>query len=284
MLETYFEAIRGRGKLRVARVGTGPAVVLLHGYPDNLQIWANLVPLLANRFEAFAFDWPGMGYSDSWRGGATPIHQADRVLELLDHWRVHRAHLVGLDMGGQPALVFAAKHQDRIASVTVMNSLIMWDADTSWELKVLRRFSWNRFFIGRFPRLVFRRAERTFLPGGVHLPAELRADLWEAFGRAEVRNFIIRMCAGYQGTLPRLPEIYRRIRCPTLLLWGQEDKHFPPVQAVRAHELISGSVLKILPGAKHWMPWHQADHLSQEISEFIELAASRADIRAQRLP
>src|SRR5687767_10928598 len=68
MLETAFEAVDGRGRVRVARAGKGPPVVLLHGYPENLQIWANLVPLLATRFEVFAFDWPGMGYSDPWPG------------------------------------------------------------------------------------------------------------------------------------------------------------------------------------------------------------------------
>jgi len=39
------------------------------------------------------------------------------------------------------------------------------------------------------------------------LPEELRHDLWESFRRESVRSFVARMCAGYQGTLPRLPEI-----------------------------------------------------------------------------
>ena len=59
----------------------------------------------------------------------------------------------------------------------------------------------------RLPGTVFRRAERTFLPRGDRLPADLRADLWDAFRRPEVRAFIAKMCAGYQGTLPRLPEL-----------------------------------------------------------------------------
>src|SRR5262249_44761067 len=141
------------------------------GYPDNLQIWEHLAPLLARRFEVIAFDWPGMGYSDPWRGGATPVHQARRLAQLLDRWGIARAHVVGHDMGGQPALAFAALHPDRIASLTVMNCLAMWDANTSWELMLLRRFQWNRIVIGRLPGAVFRRAERTFLRPGVVLSA-----------------------------------------------------------------------------------------------------------------
>ena len=48
------------------------------------------------------------------------------------------------------------------------------------------------------------RAEGTFLPKGRHLPAGLREDMWAAFRQQEVREFIIRMCAGYEATLRKL--------------------------------------------------------------------------------
>ena len=188
----------------MARLGAGPPLVLLHGYPDNLQIWCELAPRLADRFAVIAPDWPGMGYSEAWPGGATPFHMADRLLALLDAWGLDRVALAGLDMGGQPALAFAARHPERVSRLVVMNSLVQWDEATSWEIRILRRFGWNRLILRRLPRAVFRRAERTFLPRGVHLPPELRADLWSAFRRPEVRAFIAKMCAGYQGTLPQL--------------------------------------------------------------------------------
>ncbi len=77
-LSTSILEIEGR-KLRVARLGSGPVLVFLHGYPDNLQIWCNLLPLLSDKFETVAFDWPGTGYSDEWAGGSTPSHLADRT-------------------------------------------------------------------------------------------------------------------------------------------------------------------------------------------------------------
>ena len=61
---------------RVARVGTGPPLILLHGYPDNLQIWCDLVPRLAGVRQVIAFDWPGMGRSDNWPGGASNVGTA----------------------------------------------------------------------------------------------------------------------------------------------------------------------------------------------------------------
>ena len=72
-------------------------------------------PRLADRRRVIAFDWPGMGQSDAWPGGATPMHLADRLLSLLDGWHIERADVASLDMGGQPALVFAAKPGDATA-------------------------------------------------------------------------------------------------------------------------------------------------------------------------
>ena len=58
MLATTIETHGGR-ELRVARSGSGRPVILLHGYPDNLQVWSELAPRLAERCEVIAFDWPG---------------------------------------------------------------------------------------------------------------------------------------------------------------------------------------------------------------------------------
>ncbi len=269
MLDARVETLDGGRRLRVARLGSGPPLVLLHGYPDTLQLWCELAPRLADRFRVIAFDWPGMGGSDPWPGGATPVHMAERLLTLLDAWGIECASLAGMDMGGQPALVFAAKHPSRVRRLVVMNSLVLWDEATSWEIALLRKLGWNRLLLRRFPRAVFRRAERTSLPPGVRLPRGLRDDLWTSFERDEVRAFIVRMCAGYQASLPRLPDLYARISCPTLVLWGARDRHFPPAHAERLHSAIPGSRLDIVGGAEHWMAWHRADEVAGRIRGFL---------------
>jgi pimeloyl-ACP methyl ester carboxylesterase len=268
MLKTTLELAPNGRRVRVARSGSGDPLVMLHGYPDNLQIWCELAPRLACRFQTIAFDWPGMGRSDPWPGGVTPSHMADRLAELFEAWQSGPVTLVAMDMGGQPALAFAAKYPERVRRLVVMNSLVMWDQKTSWEIDVLRRYGWNRFLLRRLPRLVFERAVRTSLPHGVRLPAELRRDLWESFRQPSVRNFVARMCAGYQGTLPRLPEMCARIACPTLLLWGEDDRHFPPVHAERLQQLIVGARYELVPGAGHWMAWSRPEEVAERILAF----------------
>jgi pimeloyl-ACP methyl ester carboxylesterase len=255
-------------RLRIARLGNGPPLVMLHGYPDNLQIWSELASQLSDRFEAIAFDWPGMGYSEAWSGGTTPFHLADRLEVLFDQLRLERANLVAMDMGAQPALAFAANYPKRVLRLVVMNSLVLWDEKTSWEIEVLRKYGWNRFILRNFPRIVFTRAEKTFLPSGTKLSADLRTDMWSSFRKPEVRNFIARLCAGYQGTLPRLPQLYEQIACPTLVLWGERDQHFPIEHARRLSAAIAGSSLKIIPGGEHWMAWNLVDLVAPAIKVF----------------
>ena len=273
MLETEFEILENGKRLRIARLGSGSPILLLHGYPDNLQIWSELAPRLADHFKVIAFDWPGMGYSDAWSGGASPFQMSDRLLQLLNRWGIEKATIAGIDMGGQPALVFAALHPERVASLVVMNSLVLWDETTSWEIAILRRFGWNRLIIRHLPRIVFHRAEKTFLPAGISLPEDLRRDLWNAFKSRQVREFIVRMCAGYQGTLHRLPGLYSRITCPTLVLWGERDKHFPPPHAERLSAAIPNSKLAIIPQGEHWMPWYLAKEVADAIRTFSNVTS-----------
>jgi pimeloyl-ACP methyl ester carboxylesterase len=269
MLTTSIERHHGK-RLRVARMGTGPPLICLHGYPDNLQIWSEMAPTLAASYEVFAFDWPGMGYSESWPGGAAPEHQAERLLQLLDDWDLSRVSLLAIDMGGQPALVFAAKYPQRTASLVIMNSLVIPDEHTSWEIALLRKFGWNRFFLHRFPRSVFSRALQTFLPPEVKLSAEVRTDFWNAFRQPQVRRFVSKMCAGYQGRLPALPDFYEQIQAPTLILWAEQDGHFPPAHAKGLQQKIKHSEVRIVEGGKHWMPLYRSDELGKIIAGFLK--------------
>lgn len=268
LLATERRRLSNGKHLRIARLGHGPPIVFLHGYPENLQIWSRLAPLLADRFEVIAFDWPGMGYSDEWPGGATPQLLAKRLLMILDELNLLQLTIVGMDMGGQPALAFSSMYPDRIRRLVIMNSLVFGDEKTSWEIRLLRKFGFNRFALRTLPRLIFHRAERTFLPRGERIDDELKEDFWTSFSSPSVRRFISRMCAGYQGTLQQLPGLYESIRCPTLVLWAEHDKHFPVNQAIRLQETIPGSTLQIVPAATHWMPLTHARVLAESIAAF----------------
>ena len=195
------ESVDGR-QLRVARAGHGESLILLHGYPDTLHVWQPLFSRLAARYAVTAFDWPGMGDSEAWPGALSPTDLAHRLRTLLDHWGLQQATVIGADMGGQPALVLAALHPDRVRRVVVMNSLVLGDAPTSPEIAILRRLGLNRLIMAWLPGLVLSRCLRTFLAAGVELPRDVKDDVGRCWYRPEVRSTVARWCGDYEAALP----------------------------------------------------------------------------------
>lgn len=154
-------------------------------------------------------------------------------------------------------------------SLAILNSLVQWDEKTSWEIAVLRRFGWNRLALRYFPGVVFRRAVRTSLPAGDNLEAELYSDLWQSFRCRGVRDFIVRMCAGYQGTLPHLAQLYTTIQTPTLALWAEHDKHFPPQHGRALQAQLPNATFEVIPGANHWMVLTRAEEVAASLRAFF---------------
>jgi len=119
------------------------------------------------------------------------------------------------------------------------------------------------------PRAVFFRALRTFLPPGYKLSPELRGDLWDSFQRPEMRRFVVRMCAGYQGTLPRLKQLYPSIKTSALFLWAERDKHFPAAHGRKLAEIVPGAKFEEISKAGHWMALNLAKEVSPRILRFL---------------
>lgn len=267
----------GNGEtLRVARLGAGPPLLLLHGYPGNLQIFCRLAPLLAEDYAVIALDWPGMGYSSAWKGGTAPLQLAKRLCKILDFLGLEKVNLLGQDMGGQPVLAFAERYPERVGKVLVLNSLLQWDVGTSWEIRVLRKLRFNVLLLRYFPRLVFWRACRTFFSGGTRLTPAAKTDLWEAFSQKPVREYIIRMCFGYEAQLPRLPQRYAKIAAPVLFLWGEKGKHFPLRHAKATLEQVKNGRLVVLSAAPHWMVYQNSGLVADAIRKFLTNETLRA--------
>lgn len=237
--------------------------VLLHGYPDNLQIWHKLAPVLAKKYYVIGFDWPGMGESEEWEGGATPIIMAKRLKSITDHFQLNQINILAQDMGGQAGLVFAALYPLYTQSVFVMNSLLMWNEKTSWEITLLRKFRFNDFVLNHFPRLVFFIAKRTFtVNNGSMIDEELERDLWMHFRKKEVRKYIVRMCAGYGAQLKKLPSYYQNIKCPVSLIWAEKGKHFSINHALAFKELCPQTEVISLKDAQHWMVLNRHEEIA----------------------
>ncbi|MEZ4337358.1 MAG: alpha/beta fold hydrolase [Sandaracinaceae bacterium] len=257
--------------VRVARLGSGPPVVLLHGYPETLQVWSRVAPSLAARGrEVIAFDWPGLGGSADVDGPADPEALAAHLARILDALDVPRADLVGADMGAPPALVLAARQPARVRSVTVLSSLLFGDEVTSPEIRVMRRANLAGAAFSLAPGVVYAQCKRTFLAPGEALAPALDRDFRAAFFRPRVRARLARMCEDYERALPGLPSIYWHVERPVRALWAERSGHFPPAHGERLAAIVKDARLVVLPGARHWMALSRAAEVAEEIAAFLE--------------
>jgi haloalkane dehalogenase len=104
--------------------GTGPALVLLHGFPDNLHIYDDVAPLLAaSGRRVISFDFMGFGKSDRPDGFKYTFEQQRRdLLTVVDALEVEKCIPVGHDAGGPAAINFAVDRPARTSSLVLINT------------------------------------------------------------------------------------------------------------------------------------------------------------------
>jgi len=242
----------------------GPAVLLLHGFPQDHHSWdAIAAALVARGYRIIRPDQ--RGYS----AGARPENIDSYRLAcltadawaLLDSLGVDRAHVVGHDWGGMVAWAMAAEHPERLLSLTVLSTPHPAAfADSLRGMQALK--SWYMGLI-QVPRV----AEAALRPGGRlwagmmrGLPAESR----ERYTRAASEPGALTSMLAWYRAMPRdmaRPSIrWRAIEVPTLYVWGRRDPALGESAARRTSAYVRGPYsFVILPSAGHWLPERAAE-------------------------
>ena len=121
------EASIGRYRLHYVDVGSGPAVVLIHGLAGDHTAWRSQVELLRPHFRVIAFDNRGAGRSTQVDEPVSTQDLAADTLGLMDQLGVSQAHVVGRSMGGAVAQHMALMAPGRVASLALCASFARLD-------------------------------------------------------------------------------------------------------------------------------------------------------------
>lgn len=147
--------------LHVRIGGSGPAVVLLHGYGDTGDMWAPLAAALMHDHTVIVPDLRGMGLSAVADKGFEKKNQAEDIAGILDALHIGRADIVGHDIGNMVAFAFAVQHPDRTTRLVVMDAPV--PGVGPWEEILKNPLLWHFRFGGKdMERLVAGR-ERIYL-------------------------------------------------------------------------------------------------------------------------
>ncbi|HZA82513.1 MAG TPA: alpha/beta hydrolase [Actinomycetes bacterium] len=257
--------------------GAEPAVVLMHGFPDNLHLYDRLVPELAGR-RVVTFDFLGWGDSDKPAGhpytAASQVGELDAVIEQLELGPVV---LVAHDASGPPAINWALEHPERVAALVLLNTYYA-------RMPGLRPPEAIRLFSTPLVRSVARPISRAF--GGLLFRRMYRWQVGRFFRDPQVREEFLPLLyrqftvspSSHQaffglnrdlsgavdaGTaaLPRLAAFTRPVR----IVFGAADPYLNPRVARRFHELLPTSELFLLPGARHYVQFDEPRQVAQLI-------------------
>ena len=111
-------------EINVVVAGTGPAILLLHGFPHTWRVWSAVLPRLARTRRVIAPDLRGLGATTRAAGGYDAGTLADDARALLDALDVDTAEVAALDLGVPPAVLLALRHPERVTRLVVMEAVL----------------------------------------------------------------------------------------------------------------------------------------------------------------
>ncbi len=235
--------------------GTGPALVLIHGLVGSVANWRRNVQELARDATVYAVDMTNMGQSDRVRGlDASMAATADRLAGLMAALGIARADVAGHSHGGAVAMMFAARHPERVRSL-----ILFAPANPFCDLGHFL----VRFYQTRTGRALARVVP--FLPRRVHAislrrmygdPRRVMAGSLEGYtdglrvpGTMQHILGIVSHWFEDMGVLRQ--ELGRIAMIPTLLVWGDRDRAVGISSAGPLQAALRCSRLVVVPGAGH---------------------------------
>ena len=277
----YREHMVPRGPYRIYAKdypGEEPAIVLMHGFPDNLHLYDRLVPhLVSEGRRVVVFDFLGWGRSDKPEGFPYTADNQTRDLDVvIEHLGLENVMLVAHDASGPPAIDWALAHPNRTAALVLLNTYYGLtpaarppEAIFLFSTPVLRNVA--RFVSGRFDlfrKMYWWQVGRRFIRDEevrkVFVPLlyeqfaatpstkpaffSLNADLWGAM-------------RSRSGAEPEMLAFGQPVR----IIFGEADPYLSASVARDFHEKFPTSELFLLPGARHFPQLDEPEEVARLI-------------------
>ena len=255
--------------------GSGPVVLLLHGFPDSSDLWRNQMPALIDAgLRVVAPDLRGFGKSDKppeVEAYAMPVLLQDTV-GLLDQLGIERAHVVSHDWGAVVGWLLAAQHPERLERFVTLSvghpNILFWQSgldqrEKSWYMMLFQ-------FRGLAEQLLTRNNWKLFRDWVRHHPETEKwiTDLARPGALTAGLNWY-RANAGPEVFLTEPPQL-PKVQAPTLAVWSSWDAYLTEAPVVRSSEWVSGSwQYERLEGASHWMQFDQPARLNDLLVSFL---------------
>ena len=264
------------GRIAYFEQGCGPAALFVHGVPLNGFHWRHVMHGVADLRRCIAVDLMGLGYSQVVPGQDLSFGaQAAMLRELLDALGIDRVDLVANDSGGAVAQIFAARHADRLRTLTLTNC----DVHDGWPppaIAPLIEAARRGTLAGRYEALLHHPdAMRACFADAYADPAALTDDairiyLEPLLASAQRRHDFHRYWMAFDpAQTVAIEPALRRLAVPTLIAWGLADGFFDVAWAHWLRKTIPSAVALVeIGGAKLFFAEDRPEALVQPLRCF----------------
>ena len=233
-------------------------IVFLHGLFGSPENWAPIMDALADGYHGLAPQFPIDHRPDRRPQDFRSIHQlTDFVRDFLDDRGVERAVLCGNSLGGQVAIDFCLRYPERAERLVLTGSAGLFERNLAGgELpKVTREF-------------IREKAREIFYDPDPIVTEEMIADVQRMLADRQYVRFLLRVAKATRNYNVR--EELSKLRLPTLILWGRNDRITPPSVAREFYENLPHARLVFLERCGHSPPIERPQAFSRALRSFLK--------------
>jgi pimeloyl-ACP methyl ester carboxylesterase len=262
-------------QLHYQTAGTGPAVILLHGFAETSRMWRPIIPLLAEKFTVIAPDLPGIGDS-SIPDKIDMLDAARKIHELARLLNIGKARVVGHDIGLMVAYAYAAQFPNETERLALMDAFL--PGVPGWEAVYNAPNVWHFRFNGEYPeklvqgreRLYFEYFWNVFAADKDHsIPETDRKAYTEAYSKPRR----MRAAWAYFASWPQLAKDFAqlsqtKLTMPVLSIGG--DKSLGKELGEQAKLVADNATVIVLPNAGHWILEEKPKETTDALVKFLQ--------------
>ncbi len=263
-------------ELAVTVAGSGPGLVLLHGWPHTRRVWERVIAALARDHRVIAPDLRGLGDSARPATGYDAATLAGDIAGLLDGFDLPDASVMALDASVPAAFLFAMRHPERVRRLVLMESLLTPLPGAEEFLAAGPPWWFGFHAVPGLAEKVLVGHEAAyigwFLEAGTTGPDRIPADLRAAFVRAYTGAAALRGGFSYYRAMPENARLIAaataasRLRVPTLALGaGSVGSALHRQLSTVADDLIG----RVIPDCGHIIPLDRPEALLAEVVPFL---------------
>jgi pimeloyl-ACP methyl ester carboxylesterase len=270
----------------------GPAVILLHGFPESHRTWREVVPRLEDKYRLITPDQRGFAGSDLPQDPAD--YAADKlvgdIFALADSLGLESFALVGHDWGGAISWPAAMRNDPRLTKLAIVNAphplifqkSLIEDADQRAASQYI-----NWFRTPGADKAIEAMGLGVFFDKTMGAHVDLlklpEAERQQYLADWSQPGALVSMLNWYRGskivvpppgvTVP-LPDwvlgAFPKISVPTLVIWGMNDTALLPMQLEGLDRLVDDLTIVRLPGVSHFAPWEAGEQVAAALRDFLD--------------